>query len=148
MGSIMLNGQNEIGLGYSVSSTTVYPGIRYCGQSAAAYAAATGTMDIPEEVIQTGTISQTAAERWGDYSALQVDPSDDATFWFTSEYIGSGETRNTKIASFNFVTLSNLWTGAVSGAWSEPSNWSTGSVPGSSSLVIIPSSAPTGLHFR
>jgi PKD repeat protein len=102
MGSIMLNGSNEIGLGYSVSSTTVFPGIRYCGQSASAYAAATGNLDIAEEIIQTGAYSQTAAERWGDYSAMQVDPVDDSTFWFTTEYIGSGGARKTKIASFNF----------------------------------------------
>ena len=47
MGSIMLNGNNEIGLGYSVSSIAIYPGIRYCGQSAAAYLAATSTLDVP-----------------------------------------------------------------------------------------------------
>jgi PKD repeat protein len=100
MGSIMLNGYNEIGLGFSVSSSTVYPGIRYCGQSSTAYAAANSTMDIAEEIIQTGAYNQTAYERWGDYSALQIDPSDDHTFWFTSEYCGSGSTRLTKIASF------------------------------------------------
>jgi PKD repeat protein len=103
MGSIMLNGQNEIALGYSISSTSVYPGIRYCGQSASAYAAASSTMDIAEEIIQTGAYSQTAYNRWGDYSALQVDPIDDHTFWFTTQYIGSGGARKTKIAAFTFT---------------------------------------------
>ena len=56
MGSIMLNGQNEIGLGYSVSSATIYPGIRYCGQSAAAYAAATGTWISPRRSSRPGHI--------------------------------------------------------------------------------------------
>jgi PKD repeat protein len=100
MGSIMLNGQNEIGLGYSVSSTTIYPGIRYCGQSSSAYTAANGIMDVPEEIIQDGVTFQSTYNRWGDYSALQVDPSDDHTFWFTTEYIGTGGARKTKIASF------------------------------------------------
>lgn len=99
MGSIMLNGSGKLGLGYSVSSSTVYPGIRYTGQSAAAYASASGTMDVAESVIQTGTLSQTGAERWGDYSLMSIDPTDDATFWFTSEYIGSSN-RKTKVASF------------------------------------------------
>jgi len=100
MGSIMLNGQNEIALGYSISSTTVYPGIRYCGQSAAYYAAANGTMDVAEEIIHTGAYSQTPYNRWGDYSGMQVDPSDDHTFWFTSQYISNTGARKTKIAAF------------------------------------------------
>lgn len=102
MGSIMLNGQNEIALGYSVSSSTMYPAIRYCGQSAGAYANANSQMDIAEESIQAGVASQSGANRWGDYAAMQVDPTDDHTFWFTSEYIGTGGTRKTKIASFIF----------------------------------------------
>lgn len=102
MGSIMLNGGGKIGLGYSVSSTTVYPSIRYCGQSSTAYSAGAGVLDIPEDIIQTGANSQTAYNRWGDYAQMSVDPSDDQTFWFTTEYIGSGGTRKTKIASFKF----------------------------------------------
>ena len=102
MGSVMLNGSGQIGLGYSVSSSTVYPSIRYCGQSAGAYASASGTMDITEDVIQTGAYAQSSYNRWGDYSLMSVDPTDDKTFWFTSEYLGSGGTRKTKIASFKF----------------------------------------------
>ena len=99
MGSIMLNGHNEIALGYSISGTTMYPSILYCGQSAAAYAEGAGILDIAEDTIQKGTNSQTAANRWGDYSQMSVDPTDDKTFWFTNEYGGS---RKTKIASFKF----------------------------------------------
>jgi PKD repeat protein len=99
MGSIALNGSNEIGLGYSVSSSSTYPGIRYCGQSASAYASAEAILDISEEIIQNGSTSQTSYNRWGDYSSISVDPENDHTFWFTSEYGGS---RQTKIASFNF----------------------------------------------
>jgi PKD repeat protein len=109
MGSIALNGANEIGLGYSVSSSTLNPGIRYCGQSATAYAAGAGVLDIAESVIQNATTSQTAYNRWGDYSSISIDPTNDHTFWFTTEYGGS---RQTKIASFNFtpVTLTAQFT--------------------------------------
>jgi hypothetical protein len=100
MGSVMLNASGKIGMGYSVSSSTVYPSIRYTGQSSAAYASASGVMDVPEEVIHNGANSQTTYNRWGDYSLMSVDPVDNETFWFTTEYIGSGESRNTKIASF------------------------------------------------
>ncbi len=99
MGSIVLNGSGQLGLGYSVSSSTIYPGIRYTGQSSAAYNAASGTMDIPEEVIQAGMGYQSGYNRWGDYSNISIDPSNDQTFWFTSEYIQSSA-RKTKIASF------------------------------------------------
>jgi hypothetical protein len=102
MGSIMLNGFNEIGLGYSVSSTAMYPSIFYCGQSAGAYASASGILDITEDTIQLGANSQTGVNRWGDYAQVSVDPSDDKTFWFTTQYIGSGGSRKTKIASFKY----------------------------------------------
>jgi len=103
MGSIMLNGQNELALGYSISSSTMLPGIRYCGQSSAAYAMATSAFDVPEEVIQDGVFYQTGINRWGDYASMQVDPAGDSTFWFTSEYIGTGGARKTKIASFEIL---------------------------------------------
>lgn len=100
MGSIRLNGQNELGLGYSISSSTLYPGISYTGQSATAYATGAGTLDLAEQTITTGAYSQSTYERWGDYSAISVDPSDDKTFWFTTEYIGASNARKTRIASF------------------------------------------------
>jgi len=100
MGSIMLNANNKIGLGYSISSSSMYPGIRYTGQSAGAYATGAGVLDVPEEIIQTGANSQTSQNRWGDYALMSVDPVDNETFWFTTQYIGSGGSRKTKIASF------------------------------------------------
>jgi len=99
MGSIALNGNNELGLGYSISSSTEYPGIRFCGQTASEYNAASGVLDFPEDIIHTGTSSQTGAERWGDYAQISVDPADDGTFWFTTQYANGGS-RKTKIASF------------------------------------------------
>ena len=98
MGSIAMSENNEIALGYSISSSTVYPGIRYTGQSATEYAKASGIMNIPEEVIWDGTTSQTGWYRWGDYSKMSVDPTDDKTFWYTNQYEGSE--RHTRIASF------------------------------------------------
>ena len=100
MGSVAMNGSNKIAVGYSISSSTVYPGIRYAGQSAAAYSSASGVLDVPEENALTGANYQTTYNRWGDYSSMSVDPSDDQTFWFTTEYIGASEARKTKIISF------------------------------------------------
>jgi hypothetical protein len=100
MGSIRLNGQNEIGLGYSISSSSLYPGIRYTGQSATAYAAGAGTLDLSEQTVVTGAYSQTSYNRWGDYASICVDPTDDKTFWFTTEYIGVSQARKTRVFSF------------------------------------------------
>ena len=55
-------------------------------------------------MIVTSGGSQTGLSRWGDYAAMRIDPSDDCTFWFTSEYIPSNGSFNwhTRIASFKF----------------------------------------------
>jgi len=98
-GSIAMNDNGEIGLGYSVSDgTSTYPGIRYCGQSAGG---SLNTMDIAETTIYSGSNSQSSYNRWGDYSNISVDPSNGTTFWYTNEYVGSS-THGTRIASFTF----------------------------------------------
>jgi len=98
MGSIAMNGDGEIALGYSVSSTQEYPGIRYCGQSADA--TGTGLMNYDEQIIHTG-YEVFGLGRWGDYWNMAVDPSDDHTFWFTAQYCD--DFLSTKIASFDFL---------------------------------------------
>jgi hypothetical protein len=100
LGSAAMNGSGGIAIGYSVSSASTYPSIRYTGRVAGD---PLGTLPQGEGTIINGTGSQThSASRWGDYSMLAVDPVDDCTFWFTSEYLqttGSAPWR-TRIASF------------------------------------------------
>jgi len=101
MGSIAMDKQGNIALGYSVSSATIHPGIRYTGRLATD---APGTMQAEASIIE-GTGSQLAnLNRWGDYSAMTVDPTDDCTFWYTNEYLKANGTFNwsTRIASFKF----------------------------------------------
>lgn len=88
MGSIAMDGNGNIGLGYSVSGTSLPPSIRYTGQLAAdAAAGALGQMTLGEGSIVAGTGAQThTSGRWGDYSSMTVDPLDDCTFWYTNEY--------------------------------------------------------------
>ncbi len=105
--SIAINAQKEIGIGYSVSDgNSTYPSIRFCGQSAAENNNANGVMDIDETSIQNGQYSQDSYNRWGDYCNISVDPSDNRTFWFTSEYKKSN-THGTRIASFVFPNPCN-----------------------------------------
>jgi len=105
MGSIRLSGYNTIGLGYSISSTSLYPGIRYTGQSATEYANASGILDVAEQTITTGTNSQTGYNRWGDYSSICLDPTDDFTFWYTNQYVGTNGSRKTRVASFQIGSI-------------------------------------------
>jgi hypothetical protein len=80
----------EHSLGYSVSSSTVYPGIRYTGRLVSD---SLGEMTIEETTIVNGGGSQTGGfmgnGRWGDYSSMSIDPSAPATFWYTQEYMQS-----------------------------------------------------------
>ena len=101
MGSIASDKQGNIAVGYSASSGTVYPSIRYTGRLATD---ALGAMQT-ENVIQAGNGSQLPnLSRWGDYSAMTVDPVDDCRFWYTTEYLKSNGSFNwsTRIASFKF----------------------------------------------
>ncbi len=71
-----MDGNGNIALGYSVSSATLFPAIRYATRSPSD---AAGTLQ-SETTLMDGTASQTSTNRWGDYSSMNVDPSDDTTF--------------------------------------------------------------------
>jgi Abnormal spindle-like microcephaly-assoc'd, ASPM-SPD-2-Hydin len=106
MGSIAMDQSSDIALGYSVSSSSVYPSIYFTGRVAAD---APGSME-GEQLIVNGSGSQTGGvSRWGDYSAMTVDPVDDCTFWYTQEYIQSTGSFNwnTRISNFIFPNCGN-----------------------------------------
>lgn len=103
MGSIAMDKIGNIGVGYSVSSDTVRPSIRFAGREVNDPLNTLST----EDSMQTGTGSQlTNLARWGDYSTMAIDPSDDCTFWYTTEFLKTSGTFNwsTRISSFKFVT--------------------------------------------
>jgi PKD repeat protein len=95
-----MNGAGDIALGYSVSSTSVFPSIRFTGRLAGDQP---GLMTVDEgEIIAGGGYQNHSSGRWGDYSMLAVDPNDDCTFWYTQEYYADIGTApwHTRIASF------------------------------------------------
>jgi hypothetical protein len=98
MPSIAMDGRGNIAMGYSVTSTTVKPSIRYAVRSPSD---PLGTLQTEAELI-TGTGVETNVSRWGDYASMDVDPVDDCTFWFTSEYIASDGSFNwqTRVGTF------------------------------------------------
>jgi hypothetical protein len=104
MGSVAQDKKGDIAAGYSASGPNDYPSMRYTGRSAGD---PLGQMTQTEQVAYTGTGPQTEVEgRWGDYSDLTVDPSDDCTFWYTQEYLAEDTavigTWRTRVVSFKF----------------------------------------------
>lgn len=100
MGSIAADNQGNMAIGYSTSSTSTFPAIRYAGRLAGD---TLNTLPQTETTLVAGTGSQTGTSRWGDYASMSVDPVDDCTFWFASEYyVTSGNNWNTRIGSFKF----------------------------------------------
>ncbi len=104
VGSITMNSNHRIALGYSITGNSTFPGIRYAAQSPTAYASANGLLDIAEETILNGSSLQSNSSRWGDYSNISVDPSNDTVFWYTNQYVGNSG-RSTKISKFKFGHL-------------------------------------------
>ena len=99
MGSAAMDNDGNLAVGYSVSSLTLFPSLRYAGRLAS---------DPPNGLFQgettllAGTGSQTATQsRWGDYSSLNVDPVDDCTFWYTTQYYTAA---SAAISSFGWLT--------------------------------------------
>jgi hypothetical protein len=104
MGSIAMDKKGNMALGYSVvNGTTVFPGIRYTGRLAGD---PLGQMTLGEGTIINGSGVQTNTNsRWGDYTDMTVDPTDDCTFWYVNEYYQTTEPPpdrkwQTRIASF------------------------------------------------
>jgi hypothetical protein len=98
MGSIAMDKAGNIALGYSASSSSRFPSIRYTTR---APGNPPGTLQA-EEVLRKGKGSQTGSNRWGDYSAMTVDPVDDCQFWYTNEYYNpsSATTWRTRVGAF------------------------------------------------
>ncbi|MFN3476009.1 MAG: carboxypeptidase regulatory-like domain-containing protein [Candidatus Methylomirabilales bacterium] len=102
MGSAALDNQGNLAVGYSVSSPTTFPSIRYAGRLATD---SPGGLFQGETTLQAGGGSQTStSSRWGDYSMLAVDPEDDCTFWYTNEYYATSSSAGwqTRIGRFKF----------------------------------------------
>jgi uncharacterized repeat protein (TIGR01451 family) len=86
MGSAAQDGQGNLAVGYSVSGTgpLSFPSLRYAARLATD--PPNGLFQGERTLVAGSGVQRSTSGRWGDYSALVVDPVDDCTFWFTSEY--------------------------------------------------------------
>jgi hypothetical protein len=112
MGSIAQDANGDMALGYSVvNGTDVFPGIRYTGRL---FGDTLGQMTLGEGTIIDGTgVQTTFNSRWGDYTDMNIDPTDDCTFWYVNEYYtAAGQASSpagwqTRIGSFKFPGCSS-----------------------------------------
>ncbi len=105
MGSAAMDKRGNLVVGFSASSSAIFPQLRYAGRLASD---PPNTLSQGEALLFAGTGSQTDTfDRWGDYSSMSVDPVDDTTFWYTNEYYASTSSFNwrTRIGSFRFPGL-------------------------------------------
>jgi hypothetical protein len=101
IGSMAIDKRGDIALGYSLSSPTLFPSISVTGRMPAD---PSGALE-GEVTLLAGEGAQTSLHRWGDYSAMTIDPQDDCTFWFTTEYLkatGPFQNWSTEIFAFRF----------------------------------------------
>ena len=116
MGSMAQDTAGNIALGFSISSSTMYPSIAYSGRLKND---PLNQMTIQEKRIVNGGGCQTGGGdgsryRWGDYSSMRVDPSNPTTFWYVQQYYQTTSDANwtTQIASFSFMNVFSSYTTA------------------------------------
>ncbi len=103
MGSIAMDGLGNIGLGYTASGADLFPSLRYTVR-----AAGDPLGQLQDEQTLVSGLSSQAGDRWGDYSSMSIDPTDDATFWYTGEFLDNTGNWDTKIGAFRLAaTVSN-----------------------------------------
>ncbi|HEU5108002.1 MAG TPA: carboxypeptidase-like regulatory domain-containing protein, partial [Micromonosporaceae bacterium] len=112
--SLALDRAGNLAIGYSTSSSTTFPSIKYAGRLAGD---PINTFSKTEQVLFTGTASQTGSTRWGDYSAMTLDP-DGCTFWFTSEYANpvsqaANQRWLTRIGAFKYAECTPVGAGGT-----------------------------------
>jgi hypothetical protein len=114
MPSIAVDENGNTAIGYSISSPSMFPGIRYAGRFATD---PLNDLGQGEAIMTNGGGSQTGENenRWGDYTMTTVDPADGISFWHTNEYYvtkkdGSDGNWSTRIGKFQFPrsTLGNI----------------------------------------
>ncbi len=112
MGSIAMDHVGDIAAGYNVSGSSMSPSIRYTGRQATD---TLGTMETEVDILSAkgvATASQTNSPRWGDFSSMAIDPTDDCTFWYTNQYQPASPANqwSTRIASFSFPACTGSFT--------------------------------------
>lgn len=102
LGSIAMDKRGNIAVGYNASSESAYQSASYTGQAVGADSA--GALSQAEQTLVSSAAPFAASQgQYPDPTTMNIDPSDDCTFWFAGGYLKAGGTKGTKIASFRFA---------------------------------------------
>ena len=125
MGSIAMDKDQNIALGYSKSSTSIKPGIYVNGRLRTD---PLNTMGAEATMVAGTGVQIGGGNRWGDYSGMTLDPVDQCTFFYTNEYLPTDGEFNwaTKVSTYKFAAC------VPAPAW--------GTVTGT--VISLPSRAP------
>jgi hypothetical protein len=153
MPSVAVDRAGNMAIGYSVSDATIYPAIRYAGRLSTD---PVNTLGQTETSLIEGGGSQTHVfsdgsldNRWGDYSAMTLDP-DGCTFWYTNEYYNTfvaspnGKDDHTRIGSFKFSQCTPLANGTLQGTVKTTGN---AGISGASVIIGTDTAATDGSGF-
>jgi hypothetical protein len=101
LGSVAMDRAGNIALGFNAMSHDQLSSVRVAGRRPTDPA---GKMFGPLVLGSGGGVQFNSYMRWGDYSAMTVDPKDDCTFWYTQEYYTATGSFNwaTRISAFKF----------------------------------------------
>ena len=134
MGATAMDAVGDLAIGFSASSATIKPQIRYAGRLVSD---PINTLAQGEAHLFDGSGAQTGSNRWGDYSDLTVDPTDDCTFYYTTEYYAANASVNwrTRIGSFRFPSC-----GAIT---PTPTATATGPLPTATATATATACAAT-----
>jgi hypothetical protein len=142
MPSVAIDRAGNMALGYSTSSSTTKPAIKYAGRLATD---PINTFSQTEQVLiqgagtQTGNCGGSPCTRWGDYSAMTLDP-DGCRFWYTNMYFPvDGLDHHTRIGSFSLPQCLAVGSGSIQGTVTS----SSGGGPISGATVTLGSRTAT-----
>jgi len=137
MGSIAMDHDGNMALGFSLSGAALKPAIHYTGRLVGD---AAGTMGQGEGTIFDSNGLQVGLSRWGDYTSMRIDPADDCTFWYTNQYPSKIAAINwdTRIASFKFPTCGLAPTPVLQSAASRHVHGAAGTFDLPLSTVVPP----------
>lgn len=138
-GDLAVNHCNDMAVGYTKSSTSMWPSIFYTGRKAGD---AAGTLQA-EAQLKAGEIAYTAFDgiprRWGDYTEMTIAP-DGVTFWYLGEY-----SKNTGTTSGRWGTYIGSFTYAdctTGGPTPTPTNTPIGPTPTNTAIPPTPTNTP------
>jgi hypothetical protein len=86
MPSVMVDQNGAMAIGFALSGPSTYAGAYYTCRAAGAPAGTVQSTGVLQAGVDYYLRTFGVSNRWGDYSGMALDPSDELTFWVYNEY--------------------------------------------------------------